>query len=426
MDLPAGSLSRVVGVAKSVPVTLTGRCRGGKALTLPDSPHMTARAAAPVALVLLVLGASVRAAPPAQLSPGQQMFRAYLADPVGNRAALLELARHGLDGLPRPVLLALTDAYLRQGQPRAARAALQAFSGPDEDMVNAGLAWIAFLSGDLTEARTRYTRLAAQGTDPMATVIAGLLDAAEGRTAEAVQVLDGVAANPETPARLREVAALGTGYAHFWARNYSGAEQAFTTMAEQYPGSRLTDDARYGAALARYRRGDVEGAAAALQELTGPDAGPARASRDLQNLRPGAILRAGRRHYARAPFLVPAEALAAVLDVNGVTLARAALRRVEAKNEPAPTGTPAAGMHPGRDARAAVEEAPRTLQGAPSTHGASTPPSRRPDAPGRDGAPPVTEAPAPGWQRPAILAVLIAVIAAFLWQRRGRSGAASR
>ncbi len=372
------------------------------------------------AALALALGAAAQGAPPDPRTPVdlvQQLLSAYISDPVGMRPRLLEFARGGLDGVPPVLLLAVTDALLRDGQPHAARTVLETLTvrGAPPEWAEKGLAWVALVSGNLAEARDRYARLAQDSPDPSATVIVALIDAAGGRMSAAVGVLADVAANAQAPAILRQVAQLGTAYAFLWGRDYANAERSFTAAADDHARSRLTDDARYGAALARFRRGDADGAAAALEELAGPGRGPARASRELLSLRPGAILRAGRRHFSRAPFMVQADAIAALLDVNGTTLARAALRRTAAKSEP-PAGAAATaptdqGLEPTPEPASADEAGRHTRAGGPTPpmgRGASSP-AGEPETPGARGRDPWV------W---ILGAVVLAVIGALAWRRR--------
>jgi len=371
-------------------------------------------------LVLALLGTPAQPVPP---DPVQQLVAAYLANPAAGGPVVLALARQGLDQLSPPLLLVVADAYLRAGRPREAAAALTAPAAPPE-WAGPGLAWIALQSGDLADAHARYARLAEQGGDPLPRVIVGLLEAANGRTRAAMTALDDVAADPAVPAKLGEVAALGAAYAQLWVRDFVGAEDRFSAVAARHPDTLLTDDARYGAALARFRRGDRDGAAAALQELAGPDPGPARASRDLLNLRPAAILRAGRRRYGRLPFQLPVDSLRAVLDVNGRTLARAALRRVEARDELPAVGEPIAGG--GRDAGSDLLAAPLAGDGRQTVRTDEASPARPAATRERPTPSTVGEPPARGWPRAVVLAALVMVLLAVWWRRRARPGTSAR
>jgi len=338
----------------------------------------------------------------------------YLSNPYGNRRAVIALARHGTDSLPTPALLALADAYARDGRPRRARRVLTDLLArtPPPNLAawaEHGLGWIALASGDSAGARLHYGRLAAGGVEAaLGTLVVALLDGIDGRVDQAATVLDRIAVAADTPWQLRPAALLGAAYAHYWAKDYGPAAVRFASVAEQFPGSPLSDDARYAAAWTRLQAGDREAIAALQRVAAEPSSGRAKArvGPGLVRLAPATLLRSGARQYRRAPLLQPVEQLVALLDVDGPALARAALRQIGIDQPPTvPVAEVDADNTPPRVA------APETPLPDPS------PPRDRPLRP----APPSADASRHPWVLAIVIVSLLLLVAHRARKRLGKS-----
>jgi hypothetical protein len=272
------------------------------------------------------------------------VLRRYFQNPHGRaRAALLEYGQGDIAGMPPVILLALGDAHLRAGDPASAGRMFEALSSRDPGppwwgWAEIGLGWTSIVSGNLDGARSHYGAVASSGepSRPIGVIGVALVDAADGGTRDAVAMLEPLTADARAHPSVRMTAAVVLGYAHLWGHEYRDAADTFDRAAEEFPGRRLTDDARYGAAIAEWRAGDRDGAIASLRALGGterPGEETRPASPSILALEPLAILRAGGRRYRRMPLQMPEEQFPALLDFDGAALARAALRRL------APTGS---------------------------------------------------------------------------------------
>ncbi|HEV7730858.1 MAG TPA: hypothetical protein VGR62_01790 [Candidatus Binatia bacterium] len=234
-------------------------------------------------------------------------------------------------------MLALADARLRANNAAAAgrlfRVVLARDSGePWTAYANLGLGGLAFKRGDSASARNFYTRAASSGdsTAAPAHLMLALLEADAGDAAMAEAHFDAVVSNPRATAGLRGAARLGVAYTRYWAGNYVGAVEAFDTAAAAITDGRLADDALYGRAQARLRAGDEPAARALLEPLAASrssqsDAGD-HVSRALQDLERRAVLRTGFDQYRKGALRAPEDGLVALLDLDGVALAQAALQ----------------------------------------------------------------------------------------------------
>jgi hypothetical protein len=284
-------------------------------------------------LALLALGATAGALrPPADWNGA---FARYAADPFTNRAALLALRHRPTEDVAPLHLLALADAELRAGRLRGAErhfeeARARGLPEPWGTWAEVGVAWTALARGDVAAARTCFLNIAAEapGSRAMAEYALALIDAGEG-TREGGTTFITVAGDAESPTSLRTAARLGAAYARYWAGEYGAAELAFRALVAEEPDGVMADDARYAAAWSALQAGDRQGAMAELRQLAAERPTSARgsnASRELVNLEPRALVHAGFQRYRRLPLRAPEEQLAAVLNGDGVALARAALR----------------------------------------------------------------------------------------------------
>jgi hypothetical protein len=235
--------------------------------------------------------------------------------------------------LPEPGVLIVADVLVRRGRLAAARQlyehllARSAEGSTWQQGARVGLGWIALVQND-PEGVRRY--LGADGEHesqtPIARVLLALLDAGDARPGAAEQ-LERLSVAADVPPLLREVARIGIGYAYLWAEEHGAARRAFERVTD----GRLADDAAYAAAWSRHLDGDDDGARAALQELAARpgDGARRRARRGSVRLEPRAVLNTG---FARSKDLhvVSNEGwLGNAIDMDGVRLARAALRILE-------------------------------------------------------------------------------------------------
>lgn len=297
-----------------------------------------------------------------------EALKAYAIDPVRNRRALRRLGRGGTDGLPPIAVLALADARLRSGNRPAARRLFDQVAAGDEGSPwtawgRLGLGWVAILDGDPAVARGHFDAVAG-GTSParaMATLITALLDVELERTPAALETLDRLTEDPDASLPIRQAAALGAGYVRYWGGDFAAAAVVFERAATIVPGSPLWDDARHGAAMARWQAGERERALEELralgrmESLGAPDEGAMRPVVDLER---GGAMRAGVARYRKLPFRMPDEQVAALLDRNGPALARAALRRF-GEDVPPPLGGGERRARRRRPAQAVAPEAVR-------------------------------------------------------------------
>jgi hypothetical protein len=231
--------------------------------------------------------------------------------------------------LPPPHALILADALTRRGDVGgAARLYRQvrknaAPQSAWDEAARSGLGWIAFARGDLAGVRQHFAAGESDASRPLARVLVALLDAADRRPGAAA-ALERLGDDPVLHPQLREVARLGTGYAHFWAEDYGRATEALAKVGE----GRLADDAAYGIGWARHVAGDDEGAQAALEPLASRRSGTSRGgvSHRLIRLEAPAVLRVGLRRYRELHIATDEAWLAEMLDGDGAKLARAALR----------------------------------------------------------------------------------------------------
>jgi hypothetical protein len=301
----------------------------------------------------------------------------YVQNPLRSRRLLRRLEREGRGAHPPVVLLALADARLRAGSFAAAkrlfaRAAAANMDAPFGTWAVLGGGWASLLSDDVPEPI-----VGEHGA--VGTVLQGLAYAAQQRTNEARERFARVADDAQAPPTVRAAARLADAYAQYWAHeDDAGTIAAFDAALASGDGS-LDDDARYGAARARLRAGDVSGALPILHALATwhVNGKPGPVSAALVALDQRALLRAGFQRYRRAPVREPETQLRLMLDGDGAALARGALRELgETVPEPRPAPRP------------------RVVPVAAPTSPAPPAAVRAPAA-----------APAPAWPRPSLDAV---------------------
>jgi hypothetical protein len=247
-------------------------------------------------------------------------------------------SEHGTT-IPPMGLLAIADGFLRAQRPRAAAEVLAEAVRRSEEPVVRGtaellLGWIALATGDTAAAREHSSRLTdGEGSwgALVASVLFGLAAASEGAGHEAFEVLHEVMNDGSTSESLRAVAALGSGYALYWERDYAAAADVLRRAAGTFSGTPIGDDARYAAAMAEYRAGSREIALEKLRDLAGADGeqGTSRAPKHaLVALHPRAIFRESLRSYRGARLVPPDEQIVSIFDLDGRALARAALAQL--------------------------------------------------------------------------------------------------
>lgn len=297
-----------------------------------------------VVLTVAVLAArSVIAAEPAMSLPRTAeasttgVLERYVAEPRRWARQLRALARQGLGALPAPAVLAIADLQIRRGRMRSAASILETavarrLGDPWEGWAGLGLGWIRLQQGRIEDARSHLASVAkTTGTrGDFAVLMLGLIDAAEGRSGAARGRLDAVIADASS-IDLQQTARLGVGYAHYWNREYAEAATAWDVALPALRGSVLADDARYAAAIARHQAGDVATAMLMLRELAAgsPDS-KGHCKRELVDLEPWEILKATFKTYRRSSGSLrpPESRVLELINLDGVSLARVAVRRV--------------------------------------------------------------------------------------------------
>lgn len=301
-----------------------------------------------VALALLLVAAGT---PPTALTPalGPTFLQQYLRDPDAHLQAALAAGREDVDGLPSPVVLLLADAQLRARRSRAAarlfrEVAARAEEGPWREWAGFGLGWLALVHGDVRAGREHYQALANEGGgNAAATLLLGLLEAMD-RNPKALPLLRALHADPTLQPSVRDVAGLGMGCALLWTGDFHAAADAFDHQAAA--GGPLRDDARYGAAWARWRAGDQAEAMMRLRALaaargeSGSNPGPVTGA--LVALRPRAVLGASLSRYRDLRPGPPQELLVPLLDADGAGLALAALYQLGVQAVDVPGDAPTA------------------------------------------------------------------------------------
>jgi phosphatidylglycerol:prolipoprotein diacylglycerol transferase len=390
-------------------------------LRAPSLFAMPARRARAL-LVAVGLGVTALAGPahadPAQDQAVNEALGRYASDPLGSRRALRRLARHGTDGLPPVVLLALGDSQFRAGRWRnAARyfdATIERGPGePFETWALVGLASSALMAGDIDVASAHLTALEGRGgrNAAVAGLLLGMIDVGDGK--DAGDRFTRIAELPDASPQVRDVARLMSGYVLYWRGQYAAAASAFDGIEKRLVSPELHDDARYAAAWARVRAGDRERAERDLRQLAAT--GSARVGRSsiaLINLDQRAVVRDGFQRYRRAQLGAPEDWFARGFDVDGPALARAALRRLNeaARPEAAPV---IADVSPLRTSyRMAGAAGDRSPGAKPAT--------------AKSVAAPVPAAPAPGPRqagRLPVFALALAGVVAYLLLARRRTAA---
>jgi tetratricopeptide (TPR) repeat protein len=271
-----------------------------------------------------------------------RLLDAYAAHPRRRARPLRKLARRGLAALPAPVLLAIADLQIRRGRVRSATSVLDAAlaqnpGDPWRCWAELGLGWIRLEEGRTQQARGHLTSAAdAPGKrGNFAALMLGLLDAAEGRSTAARQRLEEIAVDGSF-VELQDAARLGVGYAHYWSHEYREAGIAWEEALPSLSGSILADDARYAAAIARHHAGDLATSSILLRDLAADHPDPrGNRSADLVELDAQAMLKATFTNYRRStgPVRPPEARAVELINVDGVSLARAALRRIDGTEE---------------------------------------------------------------------------------------------
>jgi hypothetical protein len=291
---------------------------------------------------------------------------AYGLDPTANRAALEPIMKVPLADLPELYLVAVADAQLRAGRPRAAVRAYRELhlrdAGPLSALADLALGTLALELGETAGVRDSLVGLLG---DPgpngaLARLLLAVDDAGDGRTEEAIGAFEQLAGDPNVLPGVRSAARLGAGYARWWAGQYEAAVAAFD-LAANAGDPLLADDARYAAARARFALGQEDAARRAWETLAadapattnGPK--PGRALLDLEHR---AVVRSAARRYRNGPVRGPADRALLVLDIDGAALAKAALARTQWGPEPAPSVPNVAAMPTASDAPATATAAP--------------------------------------------------------------------
>src|SRR5262245_64224878 len=156
-------------------------------------------------------------------------------------------AAPGVSGLPQPSqatapdILLRADALVRAGHLPEARILLnqvieQFPNTPWAGWGKLGLGFLQLARGRMVEARPHYEAAASGGFRDTASVVLALLDAQDGKTTQAVAVLDALAHDTSRSSSVRDAAGLGAGYVRYWAGDYGGAAPALAADADGTPG----------------------------------------------------------------------------------------------------------------------------------------------------------------------------------------------
>ncbi|HJQ85812.1 MAG TPA: sterol desaturase family protein, partial [Candidatus Binatia bacterium] len=231
---------------------------------------------AAVAVLACLVASTARAAEPDDFAWKHALAR-YAADPLRNRRALRLLERQDPSALPPVVLLAIGDSHLRfrhltRARQRFDQVVATGVGEPFQSWAELGLGGVAMGRNDHALARSHYLKVAAAGgpSAALATVLAALIDTRENYLDDAAATLTRVADDAAAHPMVRDVARLGSAYARFWAGRWDDAAEAFMNASGSVSDV-LKDDARYGAARARWRAGDRERAVAEMRLLAAND-----------------------------------------------------------------------------------------------------------------------------------------------------------
>jgi tetratricopeptide (TPR) repeat protein len=269
----------------------------------------------------------------------------------------------GLAHIPGPLptsapdILILADSLVRGGHLPEARILLNQVIEQFPNTAWArwgelGLGFLELARGRMVEARPYYEAATGGGFQDTARVVLALLDAQDGKTAEATAVLDALANDPSQRPPVQEAAGLGSGYVRYWAGAYDRAALAFAAVADRHPGSPLADDALYGLAQSFLQLGDPMSAEQVLERISEMPAqgfDDAHVRPALRKLSLREILRATRERYDSVPLGQADQMLIALLDVNGRVLATGSLAALAKRD-----GRTAAGTNLGDAARSAA------------------------------------------------------------------------
>jgi prolipoprotein diacylglyceryltransferase/outer membrane protein assembly factor BamD (BamD/ComL family) len=307
----------------------------------------------PVACLVAILVASSasgksRSSRPASDLPfderWQHALMQYAQDPQHNRRAIRELRRMDRTQLPPMALLAMADSRLRAKNYASAERLFEQVVArhagePWDSYAELGLGWIELVKGRYASAREWFRAVAAAASPSrsLARLLVAFLDARAGDTEAALDTFAEFADRTDVQPALRQAATLAVGYAAYWKGDYDAAAELFDHMVRLWPGGRLTDDARYGAAVAKWRsgaRGDARAVFRALAAETN-DAGDTAIPSGVLWLEQQSMLGASFDGYRRAPFRAPEEQILDFLDRNGSHMARAFLAAADRADPPA-------------------------------------------------------------------------------------------
>ncbi len=322
--------------------------------------------------------------------------------------------------------LAEADALLRRGKPRAAaRAFKDVFVNSQgtqwATLAELGLAWSVATGGDLAYARAlaRDAHASAGIASSATSVVFGLLSAKAGDYAAA---LDGLDSGLRTAAPSEaNVIRLAKAYVLFWSGQLDRAAAEFDAVANADRKGALADDARYGAAWSRLEAGDRPRATSELVALV-QDAPPGFVFRSVPRrlvvLDEHAILGDNARRYKRGGIQAADAQLARLLDSDGFSRARSALKWLDAESDPSELSGAGArsAAAPGLDEAAAPDG--YDVASAPQPRPAPPAPAKHPGAG-------VERPAARGWLVLTFVLVLIALAVGLAWARRGRATRAS-
>jgi len=261
------------------------------------------------------------------------------------------------------VLLVLADANLRSGRTGAADRLFQEVAAagagePWQSWAAVGRMWTAMQRGEVARARAMVSASGAEPSDPLLSLVLGVLEAGQGERAEGIQILSSVLARPNVPRAIRLAAEMGLGLAFYWSGDSNEALARFDGLARRPEAGSITDEARYAAARVQLELGQLAEARGALERLAAQPVVGARdrpVPRSLLDLDPRAVRRGSVRLYRDAPLRAPIEMALELFDWDGHLLARqllaslASAPRTDARRKPTAMRTEQASeAHQGR------------------------------------------------------------------------------
>lgn len=354
---------------------------------------------------------------------------AYVRDPKRNRAFVRRFARQDPGSLPPLVQWLLADARFRAGSDRAAidlaARALEGLPGAPGSLPYLLLGMIAFAQGDLPRLDDLVLR--SDGVSAESRLAVLLLQGLAWSTRDpgaAALLLERLADDRSIDPGLRPAFRQAAGLTALWAGHPERAVSHFEAVATEPNAGVLADDARYAAAIARWRSGDTATAIGELEALayaTGERRKTGRPSAGRALLEQDATLRAIAGRLRRYPTRVAplVDQVAGAFDAEVAGLAVRALEVFAG----ADTGTPVGRGEdpPSRVAILPAEDRPPAVRDPlHATTGDATSPEGTLAGPAEEAATSGAPGRSPGWIATALGVAVVLALAARAVRRMRR------